>query len=241
MQTDLTPENIKEFLSVELPEMMETNPEVRRLVLNIVKDRFADKERTDDRFDRILDELKRDREENFQKWKDQQWKWEAQELKWEAQERKWEKNQETIDGVLFEIKRMNRKHESTLGALGARWGLNSEAAFREGLRSVLEESFGVRVERYLDFDHEGVVFGRPDQVELDLIIRNGTLIICEIKSSISKSDLYAFWRKKVFYEDKHRRKADRSLVISPMVDARAKEVALELMIEVFGYPEDVTF
>ncbi len=56
------------------------------------------------------------------------------------------------------------------------------------------------MERYLDYDREGIVFGRPDQVELDVIIHNGTLILCEIKSSLSKSDLYAFWRKKNYYE-----------------------------------------
>ena len=38
-----------------------------------------------------------------------------------------------------------------------------------------------------EYDDEGEVFGRPDQIELDLLIKNGLLIIGEIQSSISKS------------------------------------------------------
>ena len=117
--------------------------------------------------------------------------------------------------------------------------MQSEAAFRDGLKSILEESFNVSVERYQDFDEAGEVFGRPEQVEMDLIIYNGTLILCEIKSSVSKSEMYTFWRKKNFYEKKHQRKANRVLVISPMVDKYANPVAKKLGIEVFGYADEV--
>jgi len=90
-----------------------------------------------------------------------------------------------------------------------------------------------------EFDDAGEVFGRPDQVELDVIIQEGLLILCEIKSSISKSDMYIFERKVRFYEKRHDRKADRALVISPMVDRRAQEVAQKLGIEVYSYAEDI--
>ena len=86
-----------------------------------------------------------------------------------------------------------------------------------------------------EFDDEGYVFGRPDQVELDIIIRNGTLIICEIKSSMSKSDMYIFERKVRFYEKKHRKQAAKMIVISPMIDKRALPVSKKLGIEVYSY------
>jgi hypothetical protein len=76
-------------------------------------------------------------------------------------------------------------------------------------------------------------------LELDVIIKNGVLILCEIKSSMSKSDMYTFWKKVRFYEKRHNRKADRALVISPMVDGRAKKAAKELNIEVYSVVEDV--
>jgi hypothetical protein len=278
MQTQTISEEVKKILAAELPAALETNPEARRAIRNIFKNRFADKEQTQDRFDAVLEELRRDREENTRKWeaherkwetwekkweeerKEQAAKWDAQERKWEAQERKWEaherkweaweakwdKNQETIQEVLSEIKQLKandtdlyHKYEGGVGALGARWGLQSEAAFRDGLKGILEDSFGVRVERYLDFDPDGVVFSGPDQIELDLIIHNGELIVCEIKSSASQSDIDTFWKKKNFYEQKHGRKADRTLIISPMVDPWAKRFADKFGIEVFGYVNEL--
>jgi len=65
------------------------------------------------------------------------------------------------------------------------------------------------------------------------------LLICELKSSIDKAGMYAFERKARFYERRHDKKANRLLVISPMVDARAREVAKKLGIEVYGDSIDV--
>lgn len=90
-----------------------------------------------------------------------------------------------------------------------------------------------------EYDDAGEVFGRPDQVELDVIIQNGILILCEIKSSISRAEMYIFDRKVAFYEKRHARQATRKLVISPMVEDRARTVAKKLGIEVYSYAEDV--
>ena len=84
----------------------------------------------------------------------------------------------------------------------------------------------------VEFDDEGEVFGHPDQVELDLIVKDGLLIICEIKPSMSRADMYAFGRKVEFYQKWHQRQADRVLVISPMVDDPARRVAQKLGIQV---------
>lgn len=56
---------------------------------------------------------------------------------------------------------------------------------------------------------------------------------------MSKSDLYAFYRKIKFYEKRHARQATRKLVISPMSDPRVQKVAQELGIETYSYAEDV--
>jgi hypothetical protein len=124
-------------------------------------------------------------------------------------------------------------------------GLQTEAEFHQAMVHILEvscealDSASSTVERETLYDDEGEVFGRPDQVELDVIIQDGTLILCEIKSSMSKSDMYAFERKVRFYEKRHNREAQRALVISPMVDRRAREVAQKLGIEVYSYAEDI--
>ncbi len=225
-------ERIRETILQELPTILAEDADIQRLVLRLSREHFAGKAETENRFDRVLDELRRDREA-------QERKWEAQERKWEEQNRKWDENQATINHVLTEIREMNRKHESSIGALGARWGLQSEAAFRDGLKAILEESFPVAVLNVLQYDEKGEVFGRPDQIELDLIIQNGMIIACELKSSMSKPDVHAFQRKVDFYERLHQRPITRRLIISPMIHPKAKETADKLGIEVYGYARDV--
>jgi hypothetical protein len=218
-------EQIRKTILQELPTILAEDADIQRLVLRLSREHFADRVETESRFDRILQELRQDRE--------------SQERKWEAQERKWNENQAAINRMLGEIREMNRKHDSTIGALGARWSLQSEAAFRDGLQAILEESFPVEVLNVVEYDEKGEVFGRPDQVELDLIIQNGMVIACEIKSSMSKPDVHAFQRKVDFYERLHQRPITRRLIISPMVHPKAKETADKLGIEVYGYARDV--
>lgn len=51
--------------------------------------------------------------------------------------------------------------------------------------------------------------------------------------------MYIFERKARFYEQRHQRQADRLIVISPMIDARAQPVAKRLGIETYGDSLDV--
>ena len=191
-----------------------------------------------------MNELKRDREEQARKWDEQNRKWDEQNHKWDEQNYKWEEytqeQNRKWDEAQQEFQRMHeaimaiaQKHDRSVGALGARWGIQSENTFRNALAAILEKSFNVKVININEYDDEGTVFGRPDQVELDVIINNGLLIICEMKSSVSKSDMYTFERKVRFYEKRHQRQANRMLVISPMIDARAQPVAQQLGIEVY--------
>jgi hypothetical protein len=223
---------IKTLIQQQLPQLMAQDPLIRDFILRTVSEYYAGKQETESRFDRILAELQRDREEQTRKW-------EEQNRKWEENSQRIDKMQQQIDLTLKEIQQVNRKHDSTIGALGSRWGLYSEGSFRNALKGILQDSFGVEVLNLNDFDHEGEVFGQPDQVEIDVIVKNGIVIVCEIKSSMSKSDMYIFDRKVAFYEKYHQRKVNRKLVISPMVDQRAFPVAEKLGIEVYSYGEDI--
>jgi hypothetical protein len=206
------------LIQQELPRLMAQEPQVREFVLRTVSDFYMGRREADSKFDRILDELQRDRE--------------AQARKWDEQNRKW-------DEQLAEIRRLGKQYDSTIGALGARWGLSSEASFRNALAGILTESFGVEVLNLTLYDHEGDVFGRPDQVEIDLIIKNGVTIACEIKSSIDKAGMYSFGRKVDFYEKHEQRPISRKIVVSPMVDSRALPVAKALGIEIYSYADSI--
>ena len=103
------------------------------------------------------------------------------------------------------------------------------------------KSFNVEVQNFIGLDESGTVFGRPDQIELDIIIKNGVLIIMELKSSISKNDLYIFERKVRWYESKFDIIVNRAIVVSPMVDRWAIAVAEKLKIELFSNFDDLHF
>lgn len=226
-----TEEDIKQIIRRELPTLLQ-DTEMRRIIVQAVDNYFAGKQETESRFDQVLAELRRDREEQSRKWDENQ-------HKWDENQRRWDENEKRIEQILQEIKRLGNKHDSTIGALGARWGLYTEQSFRNALQGILQDSFNVEVVKITEYDDQGEVFGRPDQIELDLIIQNGTLIIAEIKSSMSKADMYTFMKKIQFYEKRHQRSATRKLVISPMVHPAALTVAQNLGIEVYSYAEDV--
>jgi len=277
---------IKALIRQELPAILKTDETFRYILQGILQDSFADKQKTEDRIEQILVEMRKDRERNQAemlamreesnaKWNKQQAeikamreeserKWNEQriefERKWAESNAKWDKQQAEIQNlreetkqireetkqireesqqILKEVQYFIRKYESNIGALGSRWGLHSESAFRNALKSILEESFGVKVLNINEFDNNGEVFGQPDQVELDIIIKNGLLIVCEIKSSISKNDMYIFERKVRYYEKHHQQTANRMIVISPMVDKYAYPVAKKLGIEVHSHAEEV--
>jgi hypothetical protein len=231
-------ETLKEAIRQELPHFLRTDPDLRAYILELTRREYAPREETQDRFYEILAELRRDREEQTRKWEEQNHKWEEQNRKWDEnqaeQRRKWEANQEELRRLHEEVMAQALKHDRSIGALGSRWGLQSEKAFRDALAGILEKNFAVQVVNVNEYDDEGMVFGRPDQVELDVIIKNGLLLICELKSSIDKAGMYIFERKARFYEKRHGRQANRLIVISPMIDARARKVAERLGIELYG-------
>ncbi len=265
---------IRDIILRELPAILEQDKEVQALVLRLSEGRFADKEKTEDRFDKILRELAADREAQSRKWEEQdkkwvenvkrweeqdkkwaenvkrweeqdkKWadnvkRWEEQDKRWAEEEKKWQENQRIIREMMNSINALSRKHDNTIGALGARWGLRSEQSFRNALKGILGEVTGLEVINVVEQDEEGEVFGRPEQIELDLIIKNGFLVICEIKSSMSKPDMHIFHKKAGFYQEKHFVKADRLMVISPMIDKKALELAKKLGIKTYSYVDDI--
>ncbi|CAK0751192.1 conserved hypothetical protein [Gammaproteobacteria bacterium] len=232
-------ESLKKAIIRELPEFLRTDQSFRAYILELTRREYVGREEVHDRFYEILVELRRDREEHNKKWDEQNKKWDEQNKKWDEQNKKWEESGKRFDRLHEEIMAQAKKHERGIGALGARWGLQSEKAFRDALAGILEKSFGVQVLNVNEYDDQGTVFGRPDQVELDVIIQNGLLLICELKSSIDKAGMYIFERKARLYEKRHQRIANRLIVISPMIDARARKVAEQLGIETYGDSTEV--
>lgn len=229
---ELSTQAVKKIVREELPGLMKKDKRIRKFILDLSKEPWDElnekagrlEKQTESRFDILLEELRKDREEQNEKWREQN-------RKWDEQNKKWEENQKVLIGL-------HRKHENTLGALGARWGLRSESSFRNALKNILKD-FDVTVLNTQEFDEKGEVFGRPEQIELDIVIINGKRMICELKSSMSRADMYTFYKKAKFYERIHQKESDRYIVISPMVEERAQEVAKDLGITIYSYAEEM--
>jgi len=131
---------------------------------------------------------------------------------------------------------MNRGFELVerhISALGARWGLMAEDAFREGLRGLLERELGLKVERWRVYDNAGIVFGYPSEVEVDIAVSDGKLILIEASSHVRASDVLQFRRKAELYEKMTGRKPDRLIIVTPYIDEKALEAARQLGVEAY--------
>jgi hypothetical protein len=120
-----------------------------------------------------------------------------------------------------------------ISAIGARWGIMAEDAFREGLRGILEKEFGVKVDRWIARDEDGMVYGFSSVIEIDIAIKDGKTMLIEISSSVDKSKVAAFLRKAQLYEKKTGIKPERLIMVTPYADEDAIEAAREVGVEVY--------
>ncbi len=298
----ITDNFLREILIKRLPKLLKKEPPLKKYLIEILKEDFADKKETEKSIRELIEELKALRLESEKKFeehtkilKEQNKRLEEQNKRLEEQNKRLEEHSKRLEEhsklleehskrleehsklleehskrleehskrleeqskrleehskrleehskhleeLYREVKALHRRYDTGIGALGARWGIRAESSFREAIKAILKESFSIKVERYLDFDSDGLVFGHPDQIELDLILKNGFTIVAEIKSSVSREDVAILKRKIDFFEKKTHRKVDRILIISPMTESKAIELAKKFGFEVYSYPEEV--
>ncbi len=148
----------------------------------------------------------------------------------ELENKRWEEANKRFEIIENELKQLRIDFNNTFAsfdrrliALGARWGIFSEQAFRDGMKGVVEKLLGTgKVERWIYRDESGEVYGYPSEVEVDILIKDHEHILIEIKSSISRGDVIEFWRKGKLYEKVTGIKP-KLVIISPFVDDKALE------------------
>jgi len=141
-----------------------------------------------------------------------------------------------------ELRAEIRKLSIQITALGARWGVWSEEAFREGVRELLREA-GYVVERWTYFDDKGQVYGYPSEVELDVVVKNGVTILVEIASAVRRGDLPYVKRKAELYERVSGRRVERVLLVSPFIHDKnpdfVRALARSLGIDIVSPAEQI--
>jgi hypothetical protein len=80
----MTTESLKDTIRRELPEWLRQDADFRAYVLDLTRHQYADRAQTEDRFDRLLAELRRDREDQNRKWEEHN---REESRKWDEQNR----------------------------------------------------------------------------------------------------------------------------------------------------------
>jgi len=126
---------------------------------------------------------------------------------------------EELRAVETSLREEIRKLWLALNALGARWGVFSEDAFRSGVRELLKDA-GYTVDRWVYYDDKGYVYGYPSEVELDIIIKDGRTLAVEITSALKRGDLQQIRRKVELFSTVTGRRVDAVYVITPFIHDR---------------------
>jgi hypothetical protein len=118
-----------------------------------------------------------------------------------------------------------RRIELALNALGARWGILNEDAFRSGVRELLRDA-GYTVDRWVYNDGRCYVYGYPSEVELNVVVRDGRTFAVEITSSLRRGDLQQIKRKVEFFSTVTGRRVDAVYVITPLIHDKNPDVVI---------------
>ena len=145
--------------------------------------------------------------------------------------------QETIKKLGEAVKELQeavRDLSARVNAIGNRCGVVIEEAFRSSIRYLVEDLLKLyKVERWIYYDSEGLVYGRPSVVEVDMLIRDGERILVEYKAHADKSDVAELGNIGKLYE-KVTGVKPRLLLVAPTIKMRARSLAEELGVELRG-------
>ena len=141
--------------------------------------------------------------------------------------------------ILERHTRAIEKLTANIQALGLRYGIFTEEAFRESIKYLVEDLLKVyKVDKWIYYDSEGFVFEYPSWIEVDVLIKDGEHILVEYKASVDRADVAELYRIGKLYEKVTGIKP-KLLIVSPGIRKRAKELADKLGIECRGEVLDV--
>ncbi|MCG2863874.1 MAG: DUF3782 domain-containing protein [Vulcanisaeta sp.] len=134
--------------------------------------------------------------------------------------------------AILALQRSFEKLTASITALGYRYGIYTEDVFRDAIKYLVEDLLkAYEVRRWTYYDNEGVVFGYPSIIDVDVLIRDNEHILIEYKASIDRGDVAELAREGILYERVNKIKP-KLLIVGPVVRRRALELAKALNIEV---------
>ena len=224
-----------EELKTKILRMLREDEEFRYAVAGILglEEIIRRLEKHDEKFNEILERLDRHEEELKKLREDMNKLREDMILGFKRHDEILERHEREIIKLREDMNKGFQLLSRHIDALGARWGIMSEEAFREGLRGLLERELGFKIEKWTIYDQSGKVYGYPSVIDIDIILKDEKTILVEVSSHIKKSDIIIFKKKAELYEEKTGRKPDKLLIVTPYIDEEALKASEKMEIEVY--------
>ncbi len=150
----------------------------------------------------------------------------------EERQQRLEERQQRLEERVTRVEEEMIELRRVVIAVAHRFGIITESTFRETMKYVIEDVLGTaKVERKIIYDDEGLVYGHPSVVDIDVVIHNNTHILIEVKSRISRSDVAILYRKGILYEKKVGVKP-KLIIIGAIIDEDSYETSKVLGVEI---------
>ncbi len=203
----------------------------------ILEERFAKLEerfaKLEERFAKLEERIVR-LEERQQKLEERIVKLEERFAKLEERQQELEERFLKVEERLAGLEKVISDLQRTLMTVAHRFGVLSEEAFREALSDILERFFGARAYRWVVYDEKGLVYGKPSQVEVDVVVRDNTHILIELKSRADTGDVLELTRIARLYEEREGVKPVLAIVAG-YVSPQARKLAEKLGVKIYTY------
>ncbi|MEW6605821.1 MAG: DUF3782 domain-containing protein [bacterium] len=223
-------DQFRKEVAIVLSEALVRKDEINRVLEEIrlsreeTNKRFEEqREETNKRFEAMIAEMKQMREETNRRFEDS--------------ERRFEAFMKEMHEFRKETRQVIQDVSIKIDTVGARWGIFTEKTLRNTLKELLLKNLKITEIRELKIeDEKGYVFGYPQEVQIDLLIKDGEDYLVEISSSAGSGDVTTLSRKAKLYEAKTSKKPKPVFVCVNMRD-EGKDACKKLGIQLITYDE----
>ncbi len=142
-----------------------------------------------------------------------------------------------VEKRLLAVEEAVRDLQRTLATVAHRFGVLSESAFRDAIKGIVEELFGASAYRWTAYDREGIVYGHPAEVEVDVVVTDKAHLLVEVKSRADPGDVLELTRIARLYEAKEGVKPQLAIVAG-FVSPKARRIAEKHGVKIYTYLEE---
>jgi hypothetical protein len=153
-------------------------------------------------------------------------RFEAMDKRFEVMDKRFEENIEAMNRGFLTLK-------ASLDSFGQKSGIRLEKTILKLLQKTLENrDIDINKIEWIELiDDTGEVFSKNYRTDIDVIIKNGSTFLMEIKYKADSRDIFHFLKVAELYTKKHQ-KPDKLLLVSLEIEPKTQEYAENEKIEV---------